>query len=360
MKFLLGCLVLALAASAQASKGMNISDEILFDFREAKTCKDFVIKTASKSLPGDREYVEALYKSNHGLSKDNTLPKMNFENGVFTLREGRTVTAIHFSGKDHYQFEINSHEVALSPWDHPSVRYHKIVGALKEARTAHWSLMPVAWADGSEVSSKTAVLTLAISGALLTDDLQMHYGTRYGLIRSGKFLNYDQAQEDLGTNYQGTSCAKDLSGVLKTLKNQSVPLQGLECQSGNLTLSFQSEDSLNAIQVTAQKALKMGTMKKKFDSKASCEIREVDLATESSSDPTFLKSSPATRQASGGEYGCDRESPETTESLQRFRSVATAPGISSFCGGCHDFLVQFTSSSVRKAKTGARKGTDNN
>ncbi len=138
--------MLGSGSNARASQGLSVNEQILSEYRNAKTFQEFVEKLSRASFAGDIQYVQKVWEVYPELLKDTSLPKFIFEDKQFLLKEGSSEAWIQVVENQHYQFLINGQKLIFRADEPPAQRMKKILQTTKSRKTAHFVSMPVAWA----------------------------------------------------------------------------------------------------------------------------------------------------------------------------------------------------------------------
>lgn len=156
------------ATTVLASKGGTVADEIMANHNSSKHFHQFIHKMTKNVIPGDRKYIWKLINSSKDLRNSYEMPKLTYENGLFTVRDGKSEATLLFIDREHYEFEINGEKIKLSPSFEPSTRWKKLSSlvAAQPKQSMHFSLLPIAWAQEAGLPTKTAATLFAISSRM--------------------------------------------------------------------------------------------------------------------------------------------------------------------------------------------------
>lgn len=180
-----------------ASKGGTVADDIMTQYRSSKHFHQFIQKLTKKTLPGDQRYIWKMINSSKDLRNSYELPKITFENGTFTVRDGKSEATLLFVDREYYEFEVNREKVKLPPHFEPSARWKKVsalIAAGANKQSLHFSLLPIAWAQEAGLPTKTAVTLFAMSSRISKYSSSV-MGTRIGSATYLDLLNVASKSE---------------------------------------------------------------------------------------------------------------------------------------------------------------------
>lgn len=232
--------VLLLSCQVWASQGLTINDQILTDYRNAKTFKEFVEKLTKGGFPGDYQYVQQVWKAYPELLKDGALPKMNFEKGEFVLREGPSEIKVK-KMKEFGVFEINGQKVTFGLYDKASQRMKKIMEATRARKTVHFALMPVVWAAETQgVPSKLQLTNMALTSVLMDQSGLPEDLLNWQMAAALEFRQKTQA--DFAKNVK-KECLRDIETAEQSFEAEKVPFHYFQCEMGHLDVELEGTDS---------------------------------------------------------------------------------------------------------------------
>lgn len=232
--------VLLLSVQAWGSQGLSINDQILSDYRNAKTFKEFVEKLTKNGFPGDYQYVQQVWKAYPELLKDKSLPKMNFEKGEFILRDGLSETRLK-KLPEFGAFQINGKKVVFGIYDKTSAKMKKIIEATKGRKSVHFALMPVVWAaENQGVPNKLVLADVALVSLLtqmegLPEDSQKNIKNDVVEFRLIAQVEFDKKVKK--------ECLPDIEATEQSFGQEVIPYHYLRCELGNLDVELQKTDS---------------------------------------------------------------------------------------------------------------------
>src|SRR6185312_11463353 len=305
--------------TASASKALAPGDQIVRDFAKATGFRQWVGALTKYSIPGDYQYIEQTFKVYPNLTKDDSLPKLNFEKDTFQIREGLSQVTLQYFPEEPHTFAINGQRVEFGPYELASQKMRKILSAMnKGGQASSFLLLPVAWAqDSQKIATKRSIEILSMTSAITTAESPAKAPHWSDLM--------DQAQDTSAwKNFAAKNkvCVQKIHDVENVVHDQQLDFNSMECTSMGLKVhlgdrDFVAEkgtaDSLGGfyVEIAPNGKLKNGGSASDIHRFS---LSEPDTMTKGyGDDPVAMSSSPAQRDQMGGEFTPD--SPQDKEMM---------------------------------------------
>lgn len=264
MRFLYKLVLLSVfvGSVAGASQGMSSAEKILQDLNRATHFQQFIQFSSPKTLPGDAVYINTVLKKNPELISDNSKPKISLDNGVLTLRVGKSAVTLKFKDPFLHLWEINGKQVTLYPSALAPERWKQIASAIQDRKTAHLALLPVAWAEAAGQPTATLLLAFLVTSAAECLDGNGARQTQVGNVKLEDLLSKVPAQSDEGCSQKAIS---EVSLAVGALAPTSI-----SCTGGDFTTTFKDERGIRVVSI-----VKKGTKAEVIDKASLSALRGV-------------------------------------------------------------------------------------
>jgi hypothetical protein len=317
------------SGEAQASKGLGPGDQIVRDYTRATGFRQWTEALTIRSIPGDYAYLEQAYKVYSGLTKNDALPKLNFEKDTFQIRDGiTTVTLQYFMGQPS-TFAVNGQKVEFNKYDLASVKKKKILQAMKKnTQVSHFLLLPVAWAQGAGTPTKLAVGTFALISATQASESPVTAPHLAELMENAKDTSAWR-----NFNSKNNACVQKIHAVEDVVSAQEkLDFTSMECSDSGLKIHLAGSDDRGYFRdMTVEKdgfTIEQQPGKNALISRY--RLTHPDTLTKGYGLDVSVaqSSSPAQREMMGGEFTPVADS--SVEMMGRYMGVAT-PEVRGFC-----------------------------
>lgn len=221
-------------SAAHSSQGLTKADSILRDHLQSKNLAEFLQRLTKYSIPGDYEYLNQLIASNPDWKKANSLMKLHYDKGVFTLKKptiARIDTAagvtLELPVKPAKAYRINGHQVEFLASDLPPQRLQKIRKALNARKAAYWLLVP----------SADAIVGVSAQEAMMFSLLSIY--------DQDEFSRFDRGL--LGEDTELGECRQPIEELMRAIVGHSVPIKSLKCAGEVLQIEMYKMNEQNAV-----------------------------------------------------------------------------------------------------------------
>ncbi len=340
-------LICLFVSSAFASKGFSTSDQILTDYRNAKTYRDFVEKLSRATFPGELRYVQSIWKSYPELLKDTSLPKLIFENQQFLLRDGVSEVKLKKLDGD-FHFSINGNEVSFNLYELPTQKMKKIIEATRPQKTTQVLLMPVAWAAAQGQPSKLDLATLSLVNVLMDDQGIPEDQRMWNKAETERFIN--DSKQALNKSV-GDKCLKEIQNVERAFAIEKLPFGKMGCQSATLEVRLNGTDA-EKTEITLNVSPKKLSIQKFPRLKASVNVEVYNFIRQSDDqenwnsegykDGEAVSDSSSPHQRDQNFEGATQKDKAHIELLYRYMGIAGDADVRDLCGECGKQVNEYT------------------
>ena len=177
VSFLIAVLV---SAPLMASTGLSTSARFLTELNTAFDFKQFILKVAPHTLPGDKAYLQTMLQNHPDLAEAPAKPKVIFEKGTWTVRVDQSSVNFKILNLAKGEWQVNGKSVTLNPWSLAPERWKALAAAIQDRKTAHFALLPVAWAEENGEPTETLMTVFSATSSIARE------GSVAGAITLGK------------------------------------------------------------------------------------------------------------------------------------------------------------------------------
>jgi hypothetical protein len=343
------------AVQVQASRGLGPGDQIVRDYSMAKGFRQWTETLTKHSIPGDYNYLEQAYKVYPSLTKNDSLPKMNFEKDTFQIRDGLSEVKLQYFPGQPTTFAINGQKVEFNRYDLAPQKMRKLLNAMKKtSQASHFLFLPVAWAQGSGVPTKLSVAAFSVMSATQASESPVMSTRLSSLMENVKDTTLWQRFYS-----KNIACVQKIQSVEDVVSAQEkLDFDSMECSGASLRIHLSGTDDhgYNRDLVVDQDGFSVEQAPGKRPIISRYDLVSPDPVTKGYGDdePVSETSSPAQREAMGGQYeavgGADRAM------MDRYMGAAV-PAVRQFCSSSCAGTLQTYWKILQSSDKGTSSGT---